>query len=47
MSIPAPGWDTILEQRAESERDHFFPVADEDATFPAGEPTTPLTDWDW
>jgi hypothetical protein len=33
MPESEPDWDTILEQRAESERDHFFPVADEDTDF--------------
>lgn len=40
--------ETILESRAEMERDHFALIADEDVTFPEDpSPSAPLTDWDW
>jgi hypothetical protein len=42
-----PDWDTVMEMEAESRRDHFFPVADEDVTFPEAEPTAGLDDWEF
>jgi hypothetical protein len=33
MPDPEPDRDTVTEMEAESRRDHFFPVADEDEDF--------------
>jgi hypothetical protein len=33
MDAPEPDRDTMMEMEAESRRDHFFPVADEDTDF--------------
>lgn len=47
MTEREPDWDTVMEMRAEMERDARA-CDDADVTFPAdSSPATPLSDWDW